>query len=196
MIRPALDEAKKFSCGCTVVPIALEILSDQKTPIEILRNVRRQSDCWYILESVNGGDSWGRYSFLGYKPVMAVFGTGNSVTIKNGTSETKKDDNAIGVIREIIAQYKSPRIPYLPPFTGGFVGYFAYDFVQHFITGLTLNATGGEGFPDCYLMLMDKVIVFDHFRQKVFIIINIATNDIENSYSRGVNELNSFTPLL
>ena len=77
MIRPTLEDAKELSKGYTVLPIALEIFSDLKTPIEILRTIKSQSDCWYILESVSGGDNWGRYSFLGYKPVMNVYGTDN-----------------------------------------------------------------------------------------------------------------------
>jgi len=189
MIRPALQEAKNFSSGCTIVPIALEILSDHKTPIEILKNMRKESECWYILESVNGSDSWGRYSFLGYKPVMTVYGTGDSITFKNGNSETETNGNAVDIIREMISKYKSPRIPYLPPFTGGFVGYFSYDSVQRFIPGLTLRAVNDEAFRDFHLMLMDKVIVFDQFKQKIYIIVNISTENLEDNYIKGVAEL-------
>ena len=196
MIKPTLQEAKKISTGCTIVPIALEIFSDQKTPIEILRNIKKQGDYWYILESVNGGDSWGRYSFLGYKPVMAVYGTGDSITLKYGINETKTKGNAVGIIREMISKYKSPRLPYLPPFTGGLVGYFAYDFVQNFIPGLTLNAINDTGFRDFHLMLTDKVIVFDHFKQKIYIIINVSTENLESSYINGVAELKDIEKMI
>ncbi|MCL2701728.1 MAG: anthranilate synthase component I family protein [Phycisphaerae bacterium] len=189
MIRPSLDEAKTLAAGCTVVPIALEIFSDQTTPIEILRNIRRQSECCYILESINGSDSWGRYSFVGYKPVMAVWGTGNVVARRVGIEETEAEEDALAVIRELIAKHKSPRIADFPPFTGGFVGYFAYDFVRKFIPGLELHAKNHAGFRDFHLMLMDKVIAFDHFKQKIYIIVNIPTENIEQSYIRGVTEL-------
>ena len=102
MIKPTLEEAKRISTGCAVVPIALEIFSDQKTPIEVLRNIRKQSDNWFILESVNGSDSWGRYTFLGYKPVLNVYGTGDTITVKNGMGETKTNADAVAVIREKI----------------------------------------------------------------------------------------------
>ena len=189
MIKPTLEEAKRISTGCAVVPIALEIFSDQKTPIEVLRNIRSQSSNWFILESVNGNDSWGRYTFLGYKPVLNVYGTEGSIIVKNGMGETKTDKDAVAFIREIISKYKSPRVPGLPPFTGGFVGYFAYDFVKHFIAGLRLNAVDDEGFRDFHLMLTDKVIAFDNFKQKMFIIVNIPADDLENSYIKGVTEL-------
>jgi len=188
VIRPTLEEAKKLAHGHTVVPVALEIFSDRRTPIEILRTIRTQSDCWYILESVNGGDSWGRYSFLGYKPVMTVYGTDDAVTVKNGQSSSV-NCGAVDVIRNIISGYKSPNIPYLPPFTGGFVGYFSYDFVKYLIPGLKLRARGDEEFRDFHLMLTDKVIAFDHFKQKIFLIANIDAGDIENSYTEGVAEL-------
>jgi anthranilate synthase component 1 len=164
VIRPTLEEAKELSRGCAVIPIALEIFSDQKTPIEVLKNIREKSECCYILESVNGSDSWGRYSFLGYNPSMSVSGTSGIITIKNGNVKKAVIEEPIKFLRDTLSRHKSPRIPYLPPFTGGFVGYFAYDFVQYFIPGLKLNAGNAKQFQDFNLMLMDKVIVFDHFR--------------------------------
>lgn len=196
MIRPTLSEAKQLSQGHTVVPIALEIFSDLKTPIEILRNIRGQGESWYILESVNGNDNWGRYSFLGYKPVMTVCGTDDSVTVRNGSSVTVHNEDPVGVIREMISRYKSPRIPDLPPFTGGFVGYFAYDFVRHFIPGLKLKGENREGFKDFHLMLTDKVIAFDHFKQKIFLIVNVQTENLEENYIKGVTELKDMEKLV
>jgi len=196
MIKPALEEAKKISKGYTVIPIALEIFADQKTPIEILRNIRRQSEHYFILESVNGSDNWGRYSFLGYKPVINVYGTKDSVTVKNGIDEIKENQDPIHVIRELISKYKSPKISYLPPFTGGFVGYFTYDFVQHFIPGLELKVKNEEKFRDFHLMLIDKVIAFDHFKQKIYVIVNISTEDLENNYIKSVTELKDIERVL
>ena len=196
MIRPSLDEAKRLSEGCTVVPIALEIFSDLRTPIEILKKLRRQSDCWYILESVSGGDSWGRYTFLGYKPVLSICGIENTITINNGSSTTTPNAEPIKALRDIFSEYKSPRISYLPPFTGGFVGYFAYDFVRHFIPGLTLKAQNTEDFRDFHLMMMDKVIAFDHLKQKIHLIVNIKVDDIENNYVKGIMELKDMEKMI
>lgn len=189
MIIPSLEDAKKLSHGCTLVPIALEIFSDQKTPIEVLRNIKGQSGSCFILESVNGGNGWGRYTFLGYKPVTNIYGTGGSVTIKNGAAETEEKRCATEVMREFIAKYRSARNPGLPPFTGGFVGYFTYDFVRHCIPGLTLHARNDEGFRDFHMMLIDKVIAFDHFKQKIYIIVNVPSENIENSYIKAIEEL-------
>jgi anthranilate synthase component 1 len=196
MIKPTLDEAKKLSKDCTVIPITLEIFSDLKTPIEILRNLRRQNQYWFILESVSGSDNWGRYSFLGYKPILNVYGMGDSVTVKEGMKKTEKKQEPVSVIRELISKYKSPRIQYLPPFTGGFVGFFAYDFVRHFIPGLTLNSKNENDFQDFHLMLIDKIIAFDHFKQKIYLIVNISVDDLENSYIKGVTELKDIEKII
>jgi len=189
MIKPALDEAKILAEGNTVIPIAMEMYSDVKTSVEILRNIRSRSDRFYILESVTGSDSWGRYSFLGYNPTVTVRGRDGSITIQNGGAPTVREGSPMEVLREMLGRYKSPRIPYLPPFTGGFVGYFAYDCVKYFIPTLTLNAADKEDFDDFHLMLMDKVIAFDHFRQKIYLVVNIATDDLENNYIKGVTTL-------
>lgn len=196
MIRPTIGEAKRLSEGNSVVPISLEIFSDVRTPIEILKNLRAQSDCWYILESVNGGDSWGRYSFLGYSPALTVSGTGGVVTVREGAASRVTAQDPVRLIRDMLAKYKSPRVPYLPPFTGGFAGYFSYDFSQNFIPGLKLNAENTEGFPDFSLMLMDKVIAFDHFKQKIYLIVNIAAEELENSYVEGVTKLKDMEKII
>jgi len=196
MITPTLEDAKKLSKGCTLVPIALEIFSDQKTPIAILRNIRKQSRSCFILESVNGGDGWGRYTFLGYEPDIDVYGLGNSVTIRDGTTETKDERSAVDVIRGLFSKYKSASIQGLPPFTGGFVGYFAYDFVKHCIPGLTLHSRNDESFRDFHLMLIDKVIAFDHFKQKIYIIVNIPSENIDDSYIKGIEELKSIETMI
>lgn len=196
MIRPTLAKARELAADFTVLPVALELFSDVKTPIEVLRSIRRQSTSWFILESINGNDSWGRYSFLGYRPVRTVFGTGNKITVQENGFEKTQTGNPVESIRKMIAEYKSPRISELPPFTGGFVGYFAYDFVQQFIPGLQLGAADQEGFSDFHLMLMDKVIAFDHFKQKIFIIVNVPTKNLEEAYISGVTELKNIEKMI
>lgn len=195
MIRPTLDEAKRLCEGNTVIPIAMEMFSDLKTSTQILRNISSRSDQFYILESVKSSDSWGRYSFLGYNPTMTLSGNDGVVTIKNGNSQERLAD-PVTVLREVLGRYKSPRISCLPPFTGGFVGYFAYDFIKYFEPTLTLAAEDEENFQDFELMLMDKVIAFDHFRQKIFLVVNVSTQDFEQSYINGVTDLKDMERLI
>jgi len=188
MITPTLEEARRLAPGHTVVPVAMELFSDMKTSVEILRTLRARSSRYYILESVKSSDSWGRYSFLGYDPTLTVTGADGTVTVRNGAAETRAED-PVKVLRETLARYKSPRIPGLPPFTGGFVGYLSYEFMQCFEPSLRLRARNDEGLADFHLMLMDKVIAFDHYRQKIFLIVNVPVEDLESGYIRGVTTL-------
>ena len=181
MIRPTLEEAKRLAGGHTIVPIALEIFSDIRTPMEILKVLKSRGKNAYILESVENADSWGRYTFLGYNPSMTVTGTDVFVTIKTLSEITKKAGNPHDILKEIVRGYKSPRIPYLPTFTGGFVGYFAYDYMN-----------SGE----FCLMLHKQVIAFDHLRQKIFLITNIETNNLEQNYIEGVTALKDMEALV
>jgi anthranilate synthase component 1 len=196
MFTPDFELAKIRANGSKVVPIALELFSDQKTSIEILNNIKSQSDNWYILESVNGNDSWGRYTFIGYNPVAKVYGENGKVFYEKNGVKTEKSSDALGVIRHLLSEYESSQTPGLPPFTGGFVGYFTYDFVQSLIKGLTLNAKNDGDFHDFHLMLMDKVIVIDHFKQKIFIIANVKSEEIETGYGKAKAELKEIANLI
>lgn len=196
MFYPTLEEAKRLSQGHTVVPVAMELYADIRTPIEILRALRGGSEHFFILESVGGGDSWGRYSFLGYSPKLVVTGRDGVVTMRGGAAETRPATDPLSCLREMLAAYRSPRVEGLPPFTGGFVGYFSYDFVKYVVPSLTLNAADTEGYDDFGLMLIDRVIAFDHFRQKIFLIVNVPSHNIESSYIEGVAALKDMERLV
>ena len=196
IIRPALDEVRRLSPGNTVVPVSMEIFSDVKTSIEILRSIRSKYKHFYMLESVESGDSWGRYSFLGYDPSLAVTGRDGLVRMENGRSQEIRTGNPTAILKEILSGYKSPRLPGLPHFTGGFVGYFSYDYIKYTEKSLHLGADNAEGFDDFSLMLFDKVIAFDHYRQKIFLIVNVRTEDLENNYVAAVARLKDMEQLI
>jgi len=167
MIQPTLEEARRLAEGNTVIPVSMEMFSDVKTSIQILKNIREKSDRYFILESVTGSENWGRYSFLGYRPTMTVHGRDGVTKVTHNGSVTETREEPLEVIREILSRYKSSRIHGLPPFTGGFVGYFSYDAIRYFEPSLKLQAKDEEGFRDFSLMLIDRVIAFDHFQQKI-----------------------------
>ena len=181
MIKPTLEEAKKLAIGHTVVPIALEIFSDIRTPMEILKLLMAKGEKAYILESVENGESWGRYTFLGHNPSAIITGEDGVVTINTSAGEIRKEGNSHKILKEIVSEYKSPNIDYLPTFTGGFVGYFDYDYINN-----------GE----FNLMLYKQVIAFDHLRQKIFLITNIETDALEQNYIEGVSVLKDMEALV
>ncbi|MCL2390125.1 MAG: anthranilate synthase component I family protein, partial [Endomicrobia bacterium] len=189
MLKPSIDESKKYFKDYTVVPVCREIFADIKTSVEILKNFMKENKKCYLLESVDSGESWGRYSFLGCDPKLTARCNDGKVIINDGTECEINTNEPSEVLREILSEYKSPRIEYMPPFTGGFVGYFSYDYIKYSEKSLKLKNRNAENFDDFYLMLFDKVIAFDHFKQKIFIIANVALKDFENNYKKAVEDI-------
>ncbi|MBO4989401.1 MAG: chorismate-binding protein [Clostridia bacterium] len=160
--------------GYRRVPVCMELLSDFTTPISLMRILKGVSDHVFLLESVEGGEKWGRYTFLGYDPVLTV--TCLDGKMKVGEREIFTDCPA-AVIEGILNEYRSPRVFGLPPFAGGLVGYFSYDYLKYVEPSLKLDAPDDEGFFDVDLMLFDKVIAFDNLRQKLLLIVNIVPDE-------------------
>ena len=125
-------EILKLANDYDIIPVCREIYADVITPITLLRKLSGISSRYYLLESIEGGEKWGRYSFLGYNPVMRVSCKESVVTIEKGDEvTTKQTDKPLDVLREIMKDYKAPRLAGLPPFAGGFVGYFAYAMIGY-----------------------------------------------------------------
>jgi anthranilate synthase component 1 len=196
MVNLTLEEAVKLSEGMSVIPLAQEIYSDLRTPIQTLKILKKMSVKYYLLESVEGGDQWGRYSYLGFDPTIEVRGKGEEIEVISSVVMKQKSKNPNEILRNILSQYKSPRIDSLPPFTGGFVGYFAYNYIQYAEPTLNLDVNDDSNFYDFDLFLFDKVICFDHFKQKIIVINNIKTDNLEENYNRGVLELDQLCALL
>lgn len=196
MIKPSMEEARNYYKTYQSIPISLELFSDIKTPIEILKCLKSTGKKCYLLESVEGGEKWGRYSFLGFDPTLSVQCIDGEVTIKNGKVSEILNADPRTVLREILAQWKSPKLDFLPVFTGGFVGYVSYDFVKYTETNLILENKNDEHFDDLNLMLFDKVIAYDHLRQKIIVIVNIKTDHFETNYIDGVIKLKEIESLI
>lgn len=198
MIRPELEEAKKIAeeQEFQIIPISMELYSDLLTPIEVLRKLKNVSKHCYLLESAEDNQNWGRYTFLGYDPKLELTCVDGKVTITAGTKITMETKHPKEQIKQIIEENKSPRFSYLPTFTGGLVGYFSYDYIKYAENSLDLDAEDTEGFRDVDLMLFDKVIAFDHYRQKIILIVNAKCSDIETEYHRALLDLESMKNLI
>ena len=196
MIKPSMEEARGYCGDYQSIPISLELFSDIKTPIEVLKVLKGTGKMCYLLESVEGGEKWGRYSFLGFDPTLTVSCLDGAVVVKNGKIKDILADDPRTVLREILAQWKSPKLDFMPVFTGGFVGYISYDFVKYTETNLVLTNANAENFDDMNLMLFDKVIAYDHLRQKIVVIVNIKTDNFEQNYIDGVIVLKEIEALI
>ena len=193
--RPSLEEVNKIASSgkYDIAPISCEILSDFTTPIETVRILKSRSTHCYMLESAQANDKWGRYSFLGYDPLMDITCIDGELTAGN---EKIKTNDPSAYLRKTLSKYKSPRFDYLPPFTGGFVGYFSYDYLAYSEPTVKRNVDDSEAFKDVDLMLFDKVIAFDNVRQKIILIANMKLDDIEASYEKAISDLKELASLL
>ncbi len=178
------------------MPVSSELYSDTGTPIEVLRRLKQVSKHCYMLESADNNQKWGRYTFLGFSPKMELTCTDGNMTIRAGTSISLAAAHPGDIIRQVLADNQSPHFEYLPPFTGGLVGYFSYDYIKYAEPSLLLDAKDEEGFKDIDLMLFDKVIAFDHFRQKIILIVNVRCEELETEYNRAEIELRNLKELI
>ena len=175
------------------IPVAKEILSDFLTPITALRILKSVSNHVFMLESVENREKWGRYTFIGLNPKMEITCL-NGVFKAGGLSI--KTDRPYDYIRQILSEYKMPKIPGLPSFTGGLVGYFSYDYLKYYEHSLNLDAEDTEHFNDIDLMLFDKVIAFDNLKQKIVIIVDAELAGGESAYHNAEREIENLEKLL
>lgn len=190
---PSLEEVKTYAAKYKVVPVSKTIYSDIHTPVEVMRILKNVSKHCYMLESLEDSSKWGRYTFLGYNPTMEITCINGEVSLND--VKIKTNDPAY-YIRQVIADHRSPRLPWLPPFTGGLVGYFSFDYIKYSEPTLKLDARDEENFRDFDLMLFDKVIAYDNLKQKIILIVNIKTDALEENYHKAELELEAMTKLI
>ena len=196
MIKPTLEQAQSMS-GYNMLPLSLEMHSDMYTPIEVMRTLLGISKHCFILESAEDTKNWGRYSFLGFDPKLSLTCQDGIVMITDSNGkQTSEIADPVSCIQEILDANKAPKMEEFPPFCGGLVGYFAYDYAKYLEPSLKLNATDKCFFRDVDIMLFDKVIVFDHYRQKIILIVNIRTDNLEIEYERGKVEIEYLKKLI
>lgn len=194
-IIPTLEQVREIAASGSydVCPLSCELLSDFTTPIETMRILKSVSTHCYMLESAQANDRWGRYTFLGFDPKLEI--TCIDGIMKAGDVKLRTDCPSEH-LRQILSSYKSPRLDYLPPFTGGLVGYFSYDYLGYSEPEVRCEVEDSEAFKDFDLMLFDKVIAFDNVRQKIILIANMKLGDIEVGYNKASSELRQLTDLL
>lgn len=195
---PSKEEAKRL-CELKeygVIPVSLELYADNMTPIMAIRRIKKASKHCYLLESVEKQKILGRYTFLGYQPILELTCQNHELSISSETVERKQVIHPKETIRSILAQYKSPKLEQLPMFTGGFVGYFSYDYIKYSEPNIHLNAVDDNDFKDVDLMLFDKVIAFDNEKQKIILIANAKAEQIDKTYEEAKNTLYEMRKLL
>ncbi len=192
---PSIEQAKEYAASgeYKVLPVSTELLSDFITPIEAMRILKGVSTHCYMLESAQANETWGRYTFLGYEPKLEITCIDGEMKVGDLTVRTEDPSETL---RSILAEYRSPRLPELPPFTGGLVGYFAYDYLGYSEPTVRREVEDSEAFKDVDLMLFDRVIAFDNVKQKILLIANMKLDDPETEYSKALLSLRQMADLL
>ena len=194
-VMPGLSEVRGFAetGKYKVAPVSCEILSDICTPIEAMKILKNVSTHCYMLESVSENEKWGRYTFMGFDPKLEITCIEGEMKIGD---ETVRTDDPSSYLRKILEDYRSPKLDYLPSFTGGLVGYFSYDYLGYSEPAVRTKVRDSENFKDVDLMLFDKVIAFDNLKQKIILIVNISLRDPDGEYERAKAELKQLAELL
>lgn len=185
-MKTVYEELEQYEKDYSIIPVCRETLSDMITPIILLQKLAQAGDNYFLLESVEGGEHFGRYSFLGQNPSIRLSCKNNNVTKKTGNITEALKETPFDALRKLLTEYKAPRIEGLPTFTGGMVGYFSYEMIGYTEPKLNLKKSD---FNDYDLSLFDKVIVFDHLKQKILLIANYRSVEGKNGYEKALADI-------
>lgn len=171
MFIPSLDEFTIMSATGNLIPVYREIMADMDTPVSAFKKLD-DGHFSYLLESIEGGEKWGRYSFLGSSPSVLIRSKGNLVeTVINGITSGFESNDPMNCVRELLAQYTPVEVEGLPRFFGGAVGYMGYDMVRHF-ESLPNEKPAVLDTYDSYFLITDTIVIFDTVRQKIKVVSN------------------------
>ncbi len=192
MLKPALEEFKEKSRQGNLIPVYKEILADLDTPVSAYMKISG-GDYSFLLESVEGGEKWARYCFLGCDPKIIISLKGSKVTIENnGQVESREitEGNPLVGLKEILAQYQPVEVEGLPRFSGGAVGFIGYDMVRSF-EDLPVDTEDDLNVPDARFIITDTLLIFDNVAQTIKIVSNahVENGDAEAAYGQAAKNI-------
>ncbi len=190
LIQPSRKEFLALAKEHTLVPVCRTLTADLETPVSaFLRAAWQEREC-FLLESVEGGEQVGRYTFIGTAPYKRIVSRGRHIAITEGKRTVHIEGDVFGVLREALGGHKPARLPGLPPFTAGAVGFFAYDAVRQ-IERLPEHAVDELGTPDACLLFFDEVLAFDHVRKEIWLVVtaDVTLASPDEAYASAVKRL-------
>ena len=191
--RPAQPSRKEFldlARTHTLVPVCRTLMADLETPVSaFLRAAWPEREC-FLLESVEGGEQVGRYTFIGLTPFKRIVARGREITITEGRKTTRIEGDIFAVLHDALSGHKPARLQGLPPFTAGAVGFFAYDAVRQ-IERLPELANDELRVPDACLLFFDEVLAFDHVRKEIMLVVtaDVSKGSAAAAYDRALKRL-------
>src|SRR5438270_6028394 len=184
MLRPQLKEFADLARSATLVPVVKTIMADLLTPVSAFLTISAGEQESLLLESVEGGERIGRYTFLGVHPYMVLEARGEQITVRRGRNVERSQGKIFETLAQLLREHKPATLPDLPPFNCGAVGFISYDAVRQ-LEKLPSAARDDLKVPDCLLMFFDRVLAFDHLRKQIHI---IAVADVREDPPKAAYE--------
>jgi len=188
--QPSRNEFLSLARTHTLVPVCRTLMADLETPVSaFLRAAWAEREC-FLLESVEGGEQVGRYTFIGLTPFKRIVARGRQIAITEGRKTTHIEGDIFAVLRDALSGHKPARIAGFPPFTAGAVGYLAYDAVRQ-IEHLPTLAKDELRVPDACLLFFDEVLAFDHVRKEIMLVVtaDVSKGAAAAAYDRALKRL-------
>jgi anthranilate synthase component I len=190
MLFPGYAEFAELAGAATLIPVAKTVPADLRTPVSAFLSIAAEEPYAFLLESVEGGEKVGRYTFLGARPYMILRSQGSRITLEQNGKKQKLKGNVFKTLDRLLRDHQPAHVPGLPPFTAGAVGFFAHDAVRQ-LEKLPASAKDDLKIPDCALMFFNRLLAFDHVRHEIYI---IATADVKKvsprrAYDQAVRDI-------
>jgi anthranilate synthase component I len=188
---PSAREFLALSRKHSLVPVYRTVTADLETPVSAFLRIASEEPEAFLLESVEGGEHVGRYTFIGVQPYKKMVARGTRITVREGRRDYSFDGDIFEELKKALSGHTPARLPGLPPFTAGAVGFFAYDVVRQ-IERLPSLAKDELGVPDACLMFFDQVLAFDHVKKEIHLMVtaDLTREAREGAYERAVRRLN------
>ncbi|SET52414.1 anthranilate synthase component I [Paenibacillus sp. NFR01] len=175
MTQPRVEEVISLSREYNLIPVAKRLLADMETPIRLFQRFAGEKNA-FLLESVEGGIQWARYSFIGSEPFLTISGKKGAIDVEAGGATKRLLGKPVEELKALLRSYRSPKLEGMPPFTGGAIGFFGYDLLQYY-EKLTPHALDDLKMDDIRFMFCDRIIVFDHVKQQILLVGNLHIQD-------------------
>jgi anthranilate synthase component 1 len=175
VFRPDPAEFAALAKEHAIVPVWCEVVADTLTPVACFANVVGEGD-GFLFESVEGGERWGRYSFVGRRPLATLTARGRHVEARGQLGLDDFEDGILAAVESLVERFESPVLPGLPPLHGGLVGYLGYDVVRE-VERLPDPPADDTGQPDAALVVIGQFCAFDHWRQRIVLVDNVVVPD-------------------
>ncbi|GAB6990298.1 anthranilate synthase component I [Paenibacillus pini] len=175
MLSPSVEQVITLSSEYNLIPVVKRLLADMETPIRIFQRFAER-DRAFLLESVEGGSQWARYSFIGTDPFMMISGKKGEMTLERSGIKEDMTGKPVEELKALLRSYRSPMMDEMPPFTGGAIGFFGYDLLQYY-EKLPSHQLDDLNMDDIRFMFCDTIIVFDHVKQQILLVGNVHVKD-------------------